>query len=137
MLGEGHRKSQSPETLLVRGGEVVKFSVPQQTEEARLKRRHGYPRRCPPPAPYSALRATRSGASPSLARASGPWRPAILLEGVTTRRGVGTRERQPGLQFQRNTSSAAAHTPNAELPGKPPALIPLPVAERKLRRSEA
>lgn len=65
MLGEGHRKSQSPETLLVRGGEVVTFLVPQQTEEARLERLHRYPGRCPPPAPYSALRATRSGASPS------------------------------------------------------------------------
>lgn len=116
--------------------EVGKLLGRQRADEARLKRPHRYPGSCPcqpSTLPYGP-RVLRPRLP--LARPSGPWRPAILLEGLTTRRGGGTRKRPGSRQFQGNTS-AAAHTSNAELPGKPPAVTSLPAPERKLRRGEA
>ncbi|KAK1332445.1 hypothetical protein QTO34_007122 [Cnephaeus nilssonii] len=76
------------------------------------------PRELPPPAPYSARRATRFRASPS-SRADF-WTLGVLYTppGPQHRREGGTREREGDRQFQGNTCSAASTHNKRRTPGK-------------------
>lgn len=133
-VGEGRRKApicRKPSCPPGRTGEAFGDEADGSSQADPIAQ---IPRELSPPAPYSALGATRFLASPS-SRADF-WTPASLYtpQGPRHRREGGAREREGDRHFQGNTCSAAALTTNAELPGKPPAMTSLPAAERKLRR---
>lgn len=117
-MGEGRLKM--PISRNHGGPQRRRGNVPQMNE-AKLKRFHRYPGSCPRQPPTLPGEPRVPGPRLPLVRISGPSKASRLLEGLTTRRGGGTRDRTGGRQFQGNTSPAEADT-NAELPGKLPAL---------------